>query len=142
MVQKEREEKAEVKHEEIKKDIKEEVQDVEQTVLFEEPLQKTRGQRRSWETLLLSMHLPVRSPPRRSFLPRSEFEEMTILYDIWNEGIDEEDVRYLKITYEKMLQQDNSHDWLNDTLWVPHPHILYILTTRSIVFPFNTCVYF
>ncbi|XP_053097531.1 histone-lysine N-methyltransferase SETD1B-A isoform X1 [Pangasianodon hypophthalmus] len=118
LAQKEKEEKAEEKHEEIKQDIKEEVK---QTVPFEEPLQKTRGQRRSWEELLLSMHLPVKSPPRRSFLPRSEFEEMTILYDIWNEGIDEEDVRYLKITYEKMLQQDNAHDWLNDTLWVPHP---------------------
>lgn len=125
LAQKEKEEKVEKKHEEIKKDMKVEVHDMEQTVLFEEPLQKTRGQRRSWEELLLSMHLPVRSPPRRTFLPRSEFEEMTILYDIWNEGIDEEDVRYLKITYDKMLQQDNAHDWLNDTLWVPHPHILY-----------------
>lgn len=125
LVRKEIEEKTEDRHEEIKKDIKEEVYDVEQTTLFEEPLQKTRGQRRSWEELLHSMHRPVRSPPRRTFRPRSEFEEMTILYDIWNEGIDEEDVRYLKITYEKMLQQDNTHDWLNDTLWVPHPHILY-----------------
>ncbi len=50
---------------------------------------------------------------------------MTILYDIWNDGIDEEDMRYLKITYDKMLQQDNGNDWLNDTLWVHHPHILY-----------------
>ncbi|XP_046717177.1 histone-lysine N-methyltransferase SETD1B-A [Silurus meridionalis] len=118
---KEREELAAHKHVEIKKEIKEEEHDMEHTVLLEEPLQKTRGQRRSWEELLSSMHLPLRSPPRRSFLPRSEFEEMTILYDIWNDGIDEEDVRYLKITYEKMLQQDNGHDWLNDTLWVPHP---------------------
>lgn len=125
LAQKEKEEKAEGRHEVIKNDLKEDMHGMEQTVLFEEPLQKTRGQRRSWEELLLSMHLPVRSPPRRTFLPRSEFEEMTILYDIWNEGIDEEDIRYLKITYEKMLQQDNTHDWLNDTLWVPHPHILY-----------------
>lgn len=125
LAQKEKEEKVEEEHKEIKKEVKDEVQDVEQTVLFEEPLQKTRGQRRSWEELLLTMHRPVRSPPRPRFLPRSEFEEMTILYDIWNEGIDEEDILYLKITYEKMLQQDNGHDWLNDTLWVPHPHILY-----------------
>lgn len=126
LAQKVKEEKADERHEEIKKDFKkEEVHDVEQTDLFEAPLQKTRGQRRTWEEILLSMHLPVKSPPRPTFLPRSEFEEMTILYDIWNEGIDEEDVRYLKITYEKMLQQDNAHDWLNDTLWVPHPHILY-----------------
>ncbi|XP_026130130.1 histone-lysine N-methyltransferase SETD1B-A isoform X4 [Carassius auratus] len=87
----------------------------------EEPVQKTRRQRRGWQELLLSMHSPVTSPHRPSFLPRSDFEEMTILYDIWNDGIDEEDIRYLKITYDKMLQQDNGNDWLNDTLWVHHP---------------------
>ncbi|KAK2870862.1 hypothetical protein QQF64_001938 [Cirrhinus molitorella] len=91
----------------------------------EEPIQKTRRQRRGWQELLLSMHSPVTSPHRPSFLPRSDFEEMTILYDIWNDGIDEEDIRYLKVTYDKMLQQDNGNDWLNDTLWVHHPHILY-----------------
>uniref|UniRef100_A0AAY5F3K3 [Histone H3]-lysine(4) N-trimethyltransferase n=1 Tax=Electrophorus electricus TaxID=8005 RepID=A0AAY5F3K3_ELEEL len=93
-------------------------------LLFEEPLQKTRRQRRSWEELLRSMHSPVRSPPLPSYQPRSEFEEMTILYDIWNDGIDEEDIQYLKITYDKLLEQENGNDWLNDTLWVPHPHIL------------------
>ncbi|XP_050977105.1 histone-lysine N-methyltransferase SETD1B-A isoform X3 [Labeo rohita] len=87
----------------------------------EEPIQKTRRQRRGWQELLLSMHSPVTSPRRPSFLPRSDFEEMTILYDIWNDGIDEEDIRYLKVTYDKMLQQDNGNDWLNDTLWVHHP---------------------
>uniref|UniRef100_A0A8C1QKH4 SET domain containing 1B, histone lysine methyltransferase a n=1 Tax=Cyprinus carpio TaxID=7962 RepID=A0A8C1QKH4_CYPCA len=96
----------------------------------EEPVQKTRRQRRGWQELLLSMHSPVTSPLRPSFLPRSDFEEMTILYDIWNDGIDEEDIRYLKITYDKMLQQDNGNDWLNDTLWVHHPHILYWLKKK------------
>ncbi|KAJ8286506.1 hypothetical protein GJAV_G00039960 [Gymnothorax javanicus] len=83
-----------------------------------------RRPRRRWEELLLSMHSPVTSPPRPRFHPRSEFEEMTILYDLWNEGIDEEDIGLLKHTYDQMLQQDSGHDWLNDTLWVPHPHIL------------------
>lgn len=88
----------------------------------EEPVVKpARKSRRSWEELLLDTLSPVTTPPRSYFKPRSEFEEMTILYDIWNEGIDEEDVRLLKITYEKMLQQDNGNDWLNDTLWVNHP---------------------
>ncbi|XP_018412267.1 PREDICTED: histone-lysine N-methyltransferase SETD1B [Nanorana parkeri] len=64
---------------------------------------------------------PEFSPPRSLFKPRSEFEEMTILYDIWNGGIDEEDVKYLCITYDRLLQQDNGMDWLNDTLWVYHP---------------------
>lgn len=88
-------------------------------------IKPTRRQRRGWEELLLDSLSPVTSPQRSYFKPRSEFEEMTILYDIWNEGIDEEDVRLLQITYEKMLQQDNGNDWLNDTLWVNHPYILY-----------------
>uniref|UniRef100_A0A8C8TI53 [histone H3]-lysine(4) N-methyltransferase n=1 Tax=Peromyscus maniculatus bairdii TaxID=230844 RepID=A0A8C8TI53_PERMB len=64
---------------------------------------------------------PEPSPPQPLFRPRSEFEEMTILYDIWNGGIDEEDIRFLCVTYERLLQQDNGMDWLNDTLWVYHP---------------------
>lgn len=87
----------------------------------------TRRARRGWEELLLVSLSPVTTPPRPYFSPRSEFEEMTILYDIWNEGIDDEDIRLLQITYDKMLQQDNGNDWLNDTLWVNHPHILYLL---------------
>ncbi|XP_056259559.1 histone-lysine N-methyltransferase SETD1B-A isoform X1 [Seriola aureovittata] len=81
----------------------------------------TRRARRGWEELLLVSLSPVTTPPQPYFNPRSEFEEMTILYDIWNEGIDDEDIRLLQITYDKMLQQDNGNDWLNDTLWVNHP---------------------
>ncbi|XP_051988257.1 histone-lysine N-methyltransferase SETD1A isoform X1 [Xyrauchen texanus] len=51
---------------------------------------------------------------------RSEFEQMTILYDIWNTGLDQEDMRLLMCTYEKLLQDDRGTDWLNDTHWVPH----------------------
>lgn len=89
------------------------------------PAKPTRRQRRNWGELLLGSLSPVSSPPCSYFTRRSDFEEMTILYDIWNEGIDEEDVRLLQITYDKMLQQDNGNDWLNDTLWVNHPHILH-----------------
>uniref|UniRef100_A0AAY4AT08 [Histone H3]-lysine(4) N-trimethyltransferase n=1 Tax=Denticeps clupeoides TaxID=299321 RepID=A0AAY4AT08_9TELE len=96
-----------------------------QRFYLDEPVQKTRRARRGWEELLRSMHSPGSSPSKPCFQPRSEFEEMTILYDIWNDGIDEEDIRHLQVTYDKMLQQDNSgNDWLNDTLWVYHPHIL------------------
>ncbi|XP_012704832.2 histone-lysine N-methyltransferase SETD1B-A isoform X1 [Fundulus heteroclitus] len=80
-----------------------------------------RKARRGWEELLLDSLSPVATPPRAYFRPRSDFDEMTILYDIWDEGIDEEDIRLLQITYDKMLQQDNGNDWLNDTLWVNHP---------------------
>ncbi|XP_031433446.1 histone-lysine N-methyltransferase SETD1B-A isoform X2 [Clupea harengus] len=92
------------------------------SLFLEGPMQKTRRARRGWEELLLSMHSPVSSPPKPAFQLRSDFEEMTILYDIWNDGIDEEDIRHLQVTYDRMLQLDNSgNDWLNDTLWVHHP---------------------
>ncbi|CAL9683423.1 unnamed protein product [Knipowitschia caucasica] len=87
----------------------------------ERVVKPTRRARRTYEELLLGSLSPVSTPRHTYFKPRSDFEEMTILYDIWNEGIDEEDVRLLKVTYEKMLQQDNGNDWLNDTLWVNHP---------------------
>lgn len=59
-----------------------------------------------------------------SYKQRSEFEQMTILYDIWNTGLDQEDMCLLKVTYEKLLQDDHNADWLNDTHWVPHTNIL------------------
>lgn len=60
------------------------------------------------------------------FENRSEFEQMTILYDIWNSGLDGEDLMLLKRTYEKLLQDNHSSDWLNDTHWVTHTNILFI----------------
>lgn len=62
------------------------------------------------------------SPPK--YEVRSEFEQMTILYDIWNQGLDTEDLYFLRETYERLLQEDHSTDWLNDTHWVPHTNIL------------------
>lgn len=64
--------------------------------------------------------LPPPPPPPPSFEPRSEFEQMTILYDIWNSGLDLEDMSYLRLTYERLLQQTSGADWLNDTHWVHH----------------------
>ncbi|KAL4660390.1 histone-lysine N-methyltransferase SETD1B-A-like [Arapaima gigas] len=92
------------------------------TPLQEEPvLRPQRRVRRRQEELLLLAVQPMVSPPPAPpcFHSRTEFEEMTILYDIWNEGIDDEDIRFLQVTYEKMLLQDNGNDWLNDTLWAP-----------------------
>lgn len=63
---------------------------------------------------------PAPEPPAMKFDTRSEFEQMTILYDIWNSGLDGEDLNLLKKTYEKLLQDDHSSDWLNDTHWVNH----------------------
>lgn len=63
---------------------------------------------------------PPPPPPPPTFDPRSEFEQMTILYDIWNSGLDLEDMSYLRLTYERLLQQTSGADWLNDTHWVQH----------------------
>ncbi|XP_039627834.1 histone-lysine N-methyltransferase SETD1B-like [Polypterus senegalus] len=93
--------------------------ELEEEKLVQKP--RRRWRRRKQEELLLALSTPDFSPPRPIFRPRTDFEEMTILYDIWNEGIDEEDIQHLRITYERMLQEDNGMDWLNDTLWVYHP---------------------
>lgn len=68
--------------------------------------------------------VPAPEPPAVKFDNRSEFEQMTILYDIWNSGLDGEDLMLLKKTYEKLLQDDHGSDWLNDTHWVNHTNIL------------------
>lgn len=68
--------------------------------------------------------VPAPPPPALKYDSRSEFEEMTILYDIWNSGLDGEDLMLLKRTYEKLLQDDHTSDWLNDTHWVNHTDIL------------------
>ncbi|MGH0147917.1 UNVERIFIED_CONTAM: hypothetical protein FKN15_011210 [Acipenser sinensis] len=106
--------------------VEKELEELEEEELVQKPRKQLtrRHRRKQEELLLLALCSPDFSPPRPSFRLRSDFEEMTILYDIWNDGIDEEDVRHLHITYDKMLQQDNGMDWLNDTLWVHHPHIL------------------
>lgn len=78
-----------------------------------------------------SLAPPPLPAPLCSYKQRSEFEQMTILYDIWNTGLDQEDMRLLKVTYEKLLQDDHNADWLNDTHWVPHTNILlYKLLSR------------
>uniref|UniRef100_A0AAY5L8V4 RRM domain-containing protein n=1 Tax=Esox lucius TaxID=8010 RepID=A0AAY5L8V4_ESOLU len=59
------------------------------------------------------------------FRRRSQREETVVLHGVWREGLDEEDAKLLEETYDRLLQQDNGFSWLSDTLWVPHPHILY-----------------
>ncbi|XP_030000084.1 histone-lysine N-methyltransferase SETD1B-like [Sphaeramia orbicularis] len=57
---------------------------------------------------------------------RSHCEEKRILHRVWKDGLDEEDARLLRCTYETLQEQDNGLGWLSDTLWIPHPHILLI----------------
>lgn len=103
-------------------DDEDEEYEVKQKAKFKE--QWTRRHRKKYDEWYDDLPSSDSSPPRSLFKPRSEFEEMTILYDIWNEGMDEEDIKFMKITYDRMLLQDNCMDCLNDTLWVHHPYIL------------------
>ncbi|XP_074605306.1 SET domain containing 1 isoform X2 [Brevipalpus obovatus] len=61
--------------------------------------------------------------PTIHFKPRTTEEEMKILYDISCNGIDEEDIKYLKRSYDAMLQDESysNHWWLSDTSWCNHP---------------------
>ncbi|XP_019718304.1 histone-lysine N-methyltransferase SETD1B-A-like isoform X1 [Hippocampus comes] len=52
---------------------------------------------------------------------RSVREERRILHSIWKDGLDEEDGRLLRCTYERLQGQDDECSWLSDTLWIPHP---------------------
>lgn len=61
--------------------------------------------------------------PQPQHRKRTVVEEMDILYDFLRVGIDEEDVQFMRRTYESMLQEESQY-WLNDTHWVDHPATL------------------
>jgi histone-lysine N-methyltransferase SETD1 len=77
---------------------------------------------------IMSEFAQSRSPsPQPIYKKRDLIEEMNILYEFLKNGIDSEDVTYMKRSYEAMLQQeDNQIWWLNDIHWVDHPptHIM------------------
>ena len=56
------------------------------------------------------------------FSPRKLEEERQIFFDLYSQGIDNEDVNYLKRTYDHLLQsEDPMCYWINDILWIDHP---------------------
>lgn len=58
------------------------------------------------------------------FAPRSKRRERLLIDAVWTKGVNMEEIGHLKASYEKMLLQNNTFDWLRSTHWVPHPHIL------------------
>ncbi|XP_062418405.1 histone-lysine N-methyltransferase SETD1B-A-like [Pungitius pungitius] len=58
---------------------------------------------------------------RRLHRWRSPCEERRILHSVWREGLDEEDERLLRSTYERLQARDNGFGWISDTLWITHP---------------------
>ena len=60
--------------------------------------------------------------PKAKFSPRSFQEERQTFFSMYQNGIDNEDVGYLKRTYDELMQSDDPmFYWLNDILWVDHP---------------------
>lgn len=58
------------------------------------------------------------------FAPRSKRRERLLIDAVWTKGVNMEEIGHLKASYERMLLQNNTCDWLRSTHWVPHPHIL------------------
>lgn len=63
-------------------------------------------------------------PHTSLFAPRSKRRERLLINAVWTKGVNMEEIGHLKASYERMLLQSNTFDWLRRTHWVPHPHIL------------------
>ncbi|XP_078483562.1 uncharacterized protein LOC101243241 isoform X1 [Ciona intestinalis] len=55
------------------------------------------------------------------FRERTHMDDMRMMYNIWDRGLDVEDMKYLRQEYEDMLTNPGTGGWVNDTHWVPHP---------------------
>lgn len=51
-------------------------------------------------------------------------DEANILFEFLTDGIDEEDIYYIKKKHDALVSQDNSFYWLYETNWCSHPDIL------------------
>jgi histone-lysine N-methyltransferase SETD1 len=59
--------------------------------------------------------------PVAKYRQRDASEEYAIANDFLTRGIDQEDIKYFRQSYEMLLQQDNaSLYWLNNTHWIDH----------------------
>ncbi|KAK2837545.1 hypothetical protein Q5P01_014757 [Channa striata] len=87
---------------------------------------RTQHRKRSLKRITGSL-----SSPSRPCGWRSLGDERRILHSVWKEGLDEEDARLLHSTYDRLQEQDNGLGWLSDTLWIPHPHILFNIPTEK-----------
>lgn len=61
------------------------------------------------------------------FNRRDIVQEATVLFEFLTKGIDVEDLNYLKQSYDSLLSNDTVHYWLNETHWVNHSDILFII---------------
>jgi len=69
-------------------------------------------------------HRPALPIKPVKYKPREYAERFKIIYKFLTEGVDAEDIMYLKRSYEMMLNEglnQPSLAWFNDTHWVDHP---------------------
>nr|XP_021327801.1 histone-lysine N-methyltransferase SETD1B isoform X1 [Danio rerio] len=59
--------------------------------------------------------------PHLIFTPRSKRREKLVLHAVWTKGVNEEEIRHLKASYERLVVEDNEYDWLRRIRWIPHP---------------------
>jgi len=58
--------------------------------------------------------------PKRTFKQRPTREEFDIVYEFLTKGLDLEDIKYLKLSYNMMLERQEMSKMLNYTHWVDH----------------------
>ncbi|CAD6995482.1 histone-lysine N-methyltransferase SETD1 [Ceratitis capitata] len=68
--------------------------------------------------------------PLELFKARDATDELMVLYEFLTKGIDFEDIKYIRRSYEIHLQEDTYGFWLNNTHWVDH-----CITDRSFLPP-------
>ena len=68
---------------------------------------------------------PYIEPPKPTFKIRSTEEDDRILSELYNRGVDSEDLRYLKEAFDSLQQMGS--DLLKGLTWADHPGILFIV---------------
>lgn len=67
---------------------------------------------------------PEIEEPKITFEKRADKMERDILYEFLKVGVDSEDIKYLKRSYDHMIQNESSLWWIHDIHWVDHPPTL------------------
>lgn len=79
---------------------------------------KSKASKENDENVEMSL---IIEKPKIKFTERTKELEQEILYDFIQNGIDSEDVKYLKRSYDTLLQEDANYAWLNESHWSDHP---------------------
>ncbi len=95
--------------------------ETEKSILRRKQLRRLKRRWRIYQRQTSVKRITHRHPRRLRLL----CEERRTLHSVWKDGLDEEDARLLKCTYDRLLERDNGLGWISDILWTPHPHIPY-----------------